>query len=366
MKNSINLAGAFVGIIVGAGFGSGQEVMQFFTNFGIYSIPAIVIAMILFAFIGMQIAQLGSHIQSTSHKQIIHLICGRYLGTVIDFILTFFLFGVAVIMIAGAGSIGEQQFGIPSHIGAMVMTLLTIATLLLKVEKIMSIISSITPFLLIIMMIIAGYSIFTNDFNLMEIERFSIIEDAVSSNWIIGALLYVSFNIAVGFSMLSVMGGTLKNKKEAARGGIMGGLLLGLLLLLINCGMLADLENIQDVELPTIYLANNISPLFGHILSIILLAMIYNTCVGMLYAFTVRFIKADSPSYKLSVTVTGIIGFISSFIGFTTLVGTLYPIMGYIGFILLSAVTLSWLRSTHYTYDVLEQPISIEQTKRVS
>lgn len=31
-KDVIRIAGAFVGVIVGAGFASGQEIMQFFTS----------------------------------------------------------------------------------------------------------------------------------------------------------------------------------------------------------------------------------------------------------------------------------------------------------------------------------------------
>ncbi|MBD3107716.1 hypothetical protein IEO70_04990 [Bacillus sp. AGMB 02131] len=355
MKNSINLAGAFVGIIVGAGFGSGQEVMQFFTNFGIYSVPAVFIAAICFSFIGMQIAQLGSHIQSTSHKDIIQLICGRYIGTAVDFILSFFLFGVAVIMIAGAGSVVEQQFGIPSQIGAIAMTVLTVATLLLKIDKIISIISSVTPFLLVIMIVIAGYAIFNADTSLIEIEYYSNVEEAAASHWILSSLLYVSFNIAVGFSMLSLMGGRLKNKKEAATGGIIGGVLLGVLLMLINGGMLTNMKNVQGIDMPTLYLANNITPILGHILSIILLAMIYNTCVGMLYAFTARFVPADTKTFKVSVVAVGAAAFTSSFVGFSKLVGSVYPIMGYVGFVLLGAVFLSWVRSLHHTTTLIPE-----------
>ncbi len=366
MKKSLNLAGAFVGVIVGAGFGSGQEVMQFFTNYGLYSLPAILIALLLFSFIGMQIAQLGSHISSTSHKQIINLICGRYLGTAVDVILSFFLFGVAVIMIAGAGTLVEQQFGLPPIYGTIGMTAITILTLLLNVDKIINIISAFTPILLVMMIIVCGYSIFTNDLSTAEIIEFAQVENAVSSSWIIGALLYVSFNIAVGFSMLSVIGGTLKNKKQAALGGLIGGVLLGILLLLINIGMMADLKNVHNVDMPTLHLANQLSPLFGNLLSIILLAMIYNTCVGMFYAFTARFVPKESKYFNLSVTVVGIAGFASSFVGFASLVGTVYPIMGYVGFILLGGVILSWFRSLHHSPKEIRTSSTDEREKDIS
>ncbi|MGN1402338.1 MAG: hypothetical protein ACI4XL_12650 [Bacillus sp. (in: firmicutes)] len=347
MKNTLNLAGAFVGVIVGAGFGSGQEILQFFSNFGVYSLPAIVIATIIFIFIGMQIAQLGSHIHATSHKQIINMICGRYLGTAVDVLLSFFLFGVAVIMIAGAGSLLEQQFNIPAFYGALVMVVLAVLTLLLKTNKIISIISSFTPILLVFMVIVAAYSVTTNGIDFSEMRMYANADETAASHWIVSALLYVSFNIGVGFSMLSVIGGSTADKKQAARGGILGGFLLGLLLVLINIGMMADFKNVQAVPMPTLHLANSLSPVFGSLLAILLFAMIYNTCVGMFYAFTARFIRAETKLFKSSVVVVGATGFGLSFAGFTTLVNTIYPLMGYLGFILLGGVLFSWFRRLH-------------------
>lgn len=344
MKNSINLAGAYIGIIVGAGFASGQEVLQFFTYFGIYSIPAVILATVLFAFLGMQIVQLGSHLQTVSHKKVIYHICGRYLGLAVDILITFFLFGVTVVMIAGSGSIFEQQFGVPSIVGCLVMTVITIATLLFDIKKIMSIISMVTPFLLIIMIIIAGYSFFTMDYSFSKIQNYANSDSAAASNWVMGSLLYVSYNIAAGIAMLAVMGGTLKSKKEAGWGGILGGIGLGVLLFLINLGMMSDMNGIQGVEMPTLYLANEISPLLANILSIVLLGMVYNTAVGMLYAFTARFVPAETKTFKGSVIVIGILAFLASFVGFITLVGKVYPVTGYLGFVVIIAVFVSWFR----------------------
>ncbi len=345
MKNSINLAGAYIGIIVGAGFASGQEVLQFFTHFGVYSIPGVLLATVLFAFLGMQIVQLGSHFQTVSHKQVIYHICGQYVGLAVDILITFFLFGVTVVMVAGAGSIFQQQFGIPAIVGSLIMTVITIVTLLLDIKKIMHLISMITPFLLAIMIVIAGYSFFTMDYSFSEIGQYADASSAAASNWIVGSLLYVSYNIAAGIAMLTVMGGTLKNKKEAGWGGIIGGIGLGVLLFLINIGMMADMPGIQGVEMPTLYLANEISPWLGNILSVVLLGMVYNTAVGMLYAFTARFIPAETKMFKGAVAGVGVLAFLASFIGFITLVGTVYPVTGYLGFVIIGAVIVSWVRS---------------------
>ncbi|PAK42074.1 hypothetical protein [Peribacillus simplex] len=345
MKNSLNLAGAYIGIIIGAGFASGQEVLQFFTSFGIYSVLGIVVATILFAFLGMQVTQLGSALQTRSHKSIIDHICGRFIGRVVDIIITFFLFGVTVIMIAGSGTIFEEQFGIPSMVGAIVMTVLTIGTLLLNVNKIMSIISAVTPFLFVIMIIISGYSFFTSNLSFNQIISSSSKGTAATGNWLMGSLLYVSYNMTAGIAMLAVMGGTFKNKKQAGMGGILGGIGLGLLLFLINMGMMSDLKGIEGSGMPTLHLANQISPWLGYILSIILLGMIYNTAVGMLYAFTARLVPAETKRFKLSVIIVGILAFLASFVGFIKLVGTVYPITGYLGFVIIAALIISWIRS---------------------
>lgn len=144
--------------------------------------------------------------------------------------------------------------------------------------------------------------------------------------------------------MMTVMGGTVKDEKVAAWGGIIGGLGLGLLILLINVSMLTQLKALATVPMPMLVLANDISPIMGGVMSVILLGMIYNTAVGMLYAFTARIIKSDSPKFKVSVSIFGIVAFASSFVGFVTLVGTVYPIMGYLGFILIAAIIWAWFR----------------------
>jgi len=344
MKQSIQIAGAFIGLIVGAGFASGQEILQFFTNFGWVSIISTVVATVLFSFLGMNLTQLGSRLQTKSHKDVIYYICGPYLGIVVDVIITFFLFGVTVVMMAGAGSIFEQQFGIPSMIGNIVMTLLTLLTVCLNIQRVISIIGLATPVLLALVIIIAGYSFMTMDASFTELQQIAEKQNAAASNWGIGALLYVSYNIAAGAAMLTVMGGTIKDEKTAGLGGILGGIGLGILIMLINLGMLTKLNKVSGVDMPILFLANEISPLFGLLMSLILLGMIYNTAVGMLYAFTARIVKPELPKFKVFVVLFGIAAFGASFIGFIQLVGTVYPVIGYLGFTLMAAIIVTWLK----------------------
>lgn len=344
MHRSLQIAGAYVGLIVGAGFASGQEVLQFFTSFGVYSFIGIGIALLLFAFLGMQVTGLGSELQTLSHKKVIYHICGKYIGRVIDLLITFFLFGVATVMIAGSGSIFQQQFGISPAIGAFILTILVIFTLILDVRNIISIISIITPFLLILIFMITIYSIFISDTNPNVLTEAAKSHPSAAPHWALGGLLYVSYNIAAGVSMLAIIGGTVKDQKVARLGGALGGIGLGVLLLLINLAMYFNIEKLANIDMPTLFLATEISPIIGLFMSLALLGMIFNTAVGMLYAFTARFVASDTKPFKIGIIVVSLLSFAASFVGFIELVGTVYPITGYLGFALIIALILYTFR----------------------
>ena len=52
-KESIMVAFAFVGVVVGAGFATGQEIFQFFTSNGIYSISGIIVTGLIITLAGV-------------------------------------------------------------------------------------------------------------------------------------------------------------------------------------------------------------------------------------------------------------------------------------------------------------------------
>lgn len=361
MKKSIQIAGAFIGVIVGAGFASGQEILQFFTSFGWMGIGGAILGTIFFAFLGMNLTQLGSRLQTDSHKDVIYHICGRYLGVAVDFIITFFLFGVAAVMLAGSGSIFEEQFGIPSMAGNVIMAILTILTVCLNIQKVISIISMVTPFLLVMVIVIGGYALSTMGINFSEVQKLAESQTPAASNWFMGGLLYVSYNIAAGAAMLAVMGGTTKDEKQAGMGGILGGVGLGILILIINAAMLVKMDVVDGSEMPILALANEISPVFGLLMFVVLLGMIYNTAVGMLYAFTARIVKRENPKFNLFAVLFGAAAFGASFAGFITLVGTVYPLMGYLGFTLIAAIVFAWLRGKRKAVASMDNGVDLKQ-----
>src|SRR5699024_5522626 len=108
------------------------------------------------------------------------------------------LVGVGAVMVAGAGSTMKQQCDVPVFLGSLIMIILMIATMLLKVDKVVAVIGSITSFLILAVVVVSIYSLTTMDTTFEEMEPFALKQSTTFPNWFIAAVNSDSFNIAVG------------------------------------------------------------------------------------------------------------------------------------------------------------------------
>lgn len=338
MFRILKIASAFIGIIVGAGFASGQEVLQYFTSFGHLGTAGAVLATMLFAYLGMTLTSLGHQMKTTSHKKAIYKISGRYLGPIVDGIIIFTLFGVGVVMIAGAGSILHQQFGLAPFTGSLIMAILIILVVMLNVQRVITAIGSITPLLILALILVGVYSLLTMDLTFAELEPIAKEQKSTLPNWFISSINYVSFNIAVGAAMSLVMGGAEKDGRTAKIGGLLGGLGLGLLIVISHLAIFSKINVVWSAEMPTLKIVNDLSPVLAIFMALILFGMIFNTAVSMFYAFTARFVEMRTKKANIFIVITVVVGFTASFVGFTDLVAFFYPLIGYLGLFLIGAL----------------------------
>ncbi len=335
MFHVLRIASAFIGIIVGAGFASGQEILQYFTSFGYMGTLGAIFATGLFAYLGMMLTRIGSMMKITSHSNAIYSLSGKTLGMFVDAILILTLFGVGVVMVAGAGSLGSQFLGLSPFIGSLVMTVLIVATIMMPINRVINLIGSITPFLIVALVVICVYSLFTYGPTLEELEPIATSIDTSLPNWFISAINYVSFNIAVGAGMALVMGGSESNVKIATWGGFLGGLGVGVLILLAHLAIFLKVDIVGGFPLPLLKIIEDISPVLGMCMAVVLFGMIYNTGVAMYYAFVARFTVMQTKRSFIFAIVTGAVGYVASFVGFTDLIAYFYPLIGYLGMFLI-------------------------------
>ena len=77
----IKLAGAFCAFLIGAGFATGQEIMQYFTNYGIAkAVGVLVINGVLGAWTSSAVMNLGNESKDVQGLECYRNLCGKYVG----------------------------------------------------------------------------------------------------------------------------------------------------------------------------------------------------------------------------------------------------------------------------------------------
>jgi len=231
-REAIKIGFAYVGIVVGAGFSTGQEILQFFTPYGLWSYIGVLISGFILGFIGRQVAKIGTAFEATNHESTLQYVFGEKFSKVFDYILVFFLFGIAVTMIAGSGSTFQQSFGIPTWLGALIMTVVIYLTLLLDFNKIVRALGLVTPFLIIMVVLIAVYYLFTGSISLGEVNR--TVPESSAWKGVFWGLVYGGLAFAVGFSTIVAIGGDASKRRVSGAGAMFGGVVYTILLVLIN------------------------------------------------------------------------------------------------------------------------------------
>jgi len=339
--STFQVAATYIGTVVGAGFASGQEVLQFFGYFGLSGIWGLAVTTALFSFFGLIILDLGRRLQARSHVEVVQHAGGPWLGKAVDYIITFFLFGALTAMAAGAGAIFEEQFGLSPLLGNGLMVAAALITVLAGISGVITAISFVVPVLLAAVVGISLYSFSTQGLpGMAEPAPWQ----AVIPYWPLSALVYVSYNMVMAVAVLAPLGRRAGDRGVLRRGAVWGGIGLGLGAAAILLALLVNLPGAAGFDIPMVYIAGQISPLVRFFYSIVLFAEIYTTAVGCLYGFVARITDPEGARVRVIAVGAALAAFMASRLGFTSLVKFLYPAVGYAGLLLLGGLTYGLIR----------------------
>lgn len=332
---------AVVGLIVGAGFASGQEMMQYFVAFGRWGIAGAVLAGVVMAAAAAAVLSLASYFLAGEHTAVFDRISSPIMSRILDVAVMVTLFSTGFVMFAGAGANLRQQFDLPLWVGSLLMVVLVALTGMLDVDKVTRIIGAISPFIIVFLVGASIYSIIRADGTLAELEPATEGLLTTLPNWWVSAVNYVGFNFMVAVSMAIVIGGTHLNPREAGVGGLLGGAIFGGLLIIVSVALFYSVEAVGGDDMPMLTIVDRVNPTLGVAMAIVVYGMIFNTAIGMFYALGKRLTRNRKDRFRPVFLGSVAVGLALSFIGFQTLVSTVYPAIGYIGIVLIIVVIVA-------------------------
>lgn len=345
IRNVIKYAGAFIAFMIGSGFATGQEIMQFFTSYGIYSLGGIIISMVLFSYMGSVLMGFGYKHKDNANINAFQYYCGTIFGKFLEWFIPIFLFMVVVVMISGSGATMNQYFGTPQLIGTLVMAIIVLVTNYFGLSKIVDIIGYLGPITILFTLVISLVAIMKNPAGLSNVSQaMANVKDipmATSSQntWWLAGVLYVAYNVTGSIPFLTEMGKEANTRKEAVLGGVIGGIALMVSGLLLNVALLSYIEDIAGLEIPNLYLSDIISPAASFIFSIILICEIFSTASPMMWVAVQKFGGEEgSKRSRIVLIILTILAFIGGQLPFGQLVGIVYPYTGYLGIVVLILV----------------------------
>ncbi|EFK54129.1 hypothetical protein KBP53_05140 [Corynebacterium genitalium ATCC 33030] len=347
MQKSFKMALALVGLTVGAGFASGQEVIQYFLSFGYWGIVGAAVAGVTIAVFSAWIYQLGSYYLAEDHSAVFRSVSRPWVARYMDITTMFTLFCIGFVMVAGAGSNMEQQFGFPTWVGSAIMVVLLLLSGLLDIDKLTNVISFITPLLIICLLGAFVITVMNMPDNLSSINELAQQNQHASGtfgNWLVTALNYATLVLIMDASMMLVFAGSHLNPAQAGKGGLLGGIMFAVLLMILVFVLFFNMEHVMDADLPLLKVFDSMHPTVGTVVSVVIYLMIYNTAVGLFYALGRRLSHDKPAKFRPYYFIVVLIGFALSFIGFADLVGWVYPVLGYLGLILAIIMGVAWFR----------------------
>lgn len=338
MRNTVKMlqiAFTYIGTVVGAGFATGQEILQFFTRYGKWGTLTILLSTIMFIWLGTKMMLLANKIQAESYEDLNRKLFGEKIGQVLSLFTLVVLIGVNSVMLAGAGSVFEEHLGLPFQAGLWITLTATFFLLGRGISGVMKLNTIVVP-----MMLTLSLAVIFNTAGSPGASRFlTLTTDAGTLAVLASPLMYSAFNLSMAQAVLVPIGSHTRSRKTIIWGGIVGGIGVGFMLMAGHFALSASMPGIIQFEIPMGNIARQLGTTIQLIYILLIFMEIFSTFVADIYGVTLQLKKyLKVPSALLSISIL-MICYVTSQFGFSTLLSILYPLFGL--FSLLWAVMLA-------------------------
>lgn len=320
--SAFQLAFVYVGTVVGAGFATGREIVEFFLRFGWTGLAGILISGLMFTFLGAKIMLISVRINAKSYQELNKFLFGQTLGKFVNIFMLMVLLGVTSVMLSGAGAIFEEQLGLSNQAGMLVTIALSLFVMMSGVKGIFSVNVIVVPLLLFFSVIVLFDSFIFSGPAVHKLPGFS-----AKPDWIVAAVSYGAFNLSLAQAVLVPIASELKSERLIKKGALIGGTLLTLVLI-ASFLSLSTLPNVILYEIPMAQVVYIVQHSVHIIYLFIIFGEVFTSVIGNLYGLEKQineYIHMKSLYIFILILLTV---YLTGQIGYGKLISTIYPLFG--------------------------------------
>ncbi len=338
MKQTFKIMSVYIGLVIGAGFASGREVLEYFNFRSNTNLNGVLIAAFLFMVIAYTILAKASEQNILSYSSYVSSIAGKAAPFVNGFMLVYMFCGLFV-MFSGSGALADALSPFSDIWGAVFMAIICFVVLSFDLKGI------VTLNLILVPLMICGIiyvSVCCAVFG--DIPTFA---QSIKSGGTIAmsAICYASYNTVTAGAVLVPLANRA-NTKTIRAASVGGGFVIGLLIMFMWTVLGANFDIIRDSELPMLELAAICGKSAKQVYTAVLFMAICTTAVsygfGLMSHFADKIKSGRERTLFAAVLCLAALPF--SMYGFSNLVAQLYSLFGYIGMIWIIMILFDRLR----------------------
>ena len=337
MKQGFYLAFVYIGLVIGAGFASGREIMQYFNFPSNTEHSGIVLATFLLIAVCYIILRRSYMWGLNTCGDYLESVAGKFARPVKLFML-FYLFCGFFTMLSGSGALLSQSFMLPSIFGVLLMLIICFIVLSFDLKGIVALNMLLVPCMIFgILYICITSALFENA------AVFSL--KGLTQTTAVSAICYVSYNTVSAATVLVPL------QKDITYKGIriasaLGGFVLGLLILIIWASQAIHFDALWNSEIPMLKLAAMTGRMQKYIYTAVLFMAICTTAVSQGFGFLEHFRLKTFKSRIKGAAIFCLLALPFSLIGFSSLVAHLYSFFGITGFIWMIWIFIDFFRKS--------------------
>ncbi len=335
MKNILKVVFVIIGTLIGAGFASGQEMYLFFFSYGIKGLIGIVISCVLMGLIIYKALCLIDKYNIKTYKEFLEMFVKPKqnesffnLKNIVNIVINIFILVTFFIMIAGFGAYFEQELGINSLIGSIILASFCFFIFMTSIKGVVKASEMLVPILIIFVVIIGLMNII--EINLLELDKYIIRTN--TSSYVISAIIYCSYNSILLLPVLITLKDYLHSKRQIGSIAAISTVISIVLSVIIFLLLVRVDVDIVNLEMPAVYVVSHMLKILKYVYGFIILGSIFTTAIS-LGASYLQNVSKSKKSYTQIAVFMCITSVLVSKIGFSNLINSLYPIFGYLGIV---------------------------------
>ena len=332
--NVLKIAGAFMAFLIGSGFATGQEIMQFFAAFGLKGIAGALIVLVFLVYLCITFMRTGRELGLKRNEDVFRHYAGNVAGPFFTWYTMILIIAVHAIMLSGAGATLHQSYGFPPIVGSTAMAVLSMATLLLGLQKMVDAIAAIGPVIIVLTIAIAVATLVKGTSSIAAGNEIIPTLDLLKAapNWALSGVLYVGLCILGLASFLPALGTTIEKAKDVVYASILGPVLFSSGIILVSLALISQIGDINGQMIPVMTMAGRLLPILGAMFAFIIFLGIYSTATPLLWTVCARFAEDRTPRYRILVIALTCVGYFGGMmLPFDKLLNLIYPTIGYAG-----------------------------------